>query len=201
MPIDPQKFFFPLTIVASVAGVWLLLRGSNSGQVTVPNSASSGVPATYTESGVVQPVVYEVPESPTPTGVSPATVLSDPYATNPGGTPNNGTPAYLSYAQPPQNNVVKGALLSQQSTPSSSPTGCSCKKSSCSSGCGNAGKSASYVDGNQTTPLASSRGAQLVLSGHNWLESAAQNINGYNASLSSPAVPTLTSTPASASLD
>jgi hypothetical protein len=178
-----QKLVFPLMVFAAVIAVYIFFRqqGSANTTVTYPSTASSGVPASYTGAGVVQPVTYSVPaQAANPNNV---VVLSNPYNTNPGGSPIQ-TPAYLS------GNLGAGNLLNNApvTNPNATPAancGCGSGCGSCANQCGatgSGGTSANFGDGVGTTQMYTTRKNQIAASdAQSWLPGAVQNLNSYLA--------------------
>lgn len=188
-----EKLFLPLTVFAAVIAVYLAFRGTGNTNPasTIPNTASSGVPATYSSGGVVQPVNYDVPSI--ATSPNPLVLLSQPSNPNPqGNSQSDGStgPAYLTFNQGP------GKDLSKTKPPITATTmtcsGCSGGCQSCANQCN---QSNAFPDGSGNTKLSSSRTRQLAQSTPgDWLKSAIDNTNAYLAlEGNAPAIPTLTS--------
>lgn len=188
-----EKVFLPLMVFAAVITVYLLFRKSGGvPSALTPNTSSSGVPATYSNSGVVQPATYNVPPI-VPLG-NPNLISLNPSSNSP--TSQNGdtsVPAYLTYNMSPGNDLNKQPTydISKQST-----CGCSgCKQTTC-----NTCKSAySFTDG--TTKLSPSKSKLIRNAPDSQLRRLNANLIDYANTESSSTIPTLTSTQASGSLE
>lgn len=169
-----EKLFLPLTIFAAVIGVYVFFRRSGGAQtITAPSTGASGVPESYTSQGQVQPVNYQVPG--VASDPSPLVVLSDPFSSNPGGTPIP-TPSYLSY------NLGPGNLLNTApdvTIPPDANCGCGSCGATCANQCGNIN---SFPDGSGNVPLSTTRARQLAASKPGtWQPEAIKNLNAYFA--------------------
>jgi len=151
-----EKLFLPLFVFAAVVTVYLLFKNQENlpTQVVVPNTASSGVPSSYTQSGVVQPAVYNVPPISAVSTPPPTLLSSNPQSVAPAGGGPQQVPAYLTFNLGPQSDLNKQPASQGAATTSSGCGGCSGKKTK---QCVTCKSKNSFTDGNSPTPMASSR--------------------------------------------
>jgi hypothetical protein len=158
-----EKFFLPLTVVAAVAGVWALFRSGdkNIGALT-PNPSSGGVPASYSASGTVQPVSYNVPA----VALQPSaiTLLSNPWD-------SGSVPSYLTFNQPPQADINKLVNLPH----TEAKAGCGCNS------CDPCAGATNLFDATGGTKLSSSRSRQIDAEPTAWIDRARSNVNAWLA--------------------
>jgi hypothetical protein len=178
MKFSPEKLFLPLAVVAAVIAVYTFFRKAGGSQtLTTPNPGPSGVPASYSAGGVVQPVNYTVPA--VPDNPSPAIILANPFSANPGGS-TIPTPPYLAYNLGPGNllNTAPDTSMIPPTSHCGCDSGASCANQ-CSSQCGSFN---SFPDGAGTTKLSTTRGRQLAASSPGtWQPAQVANLNAYLA--------------------
>jgi len=178
-----ERLFFPLTVFAAVVGVYVFFRSQNTAvQAVTPNTASSGVPASYTASGVVQPATFDVPALTMFPNAN--TVLKQPTNPNPNGpslTADGLPPAYLTFNLGPRSDLNKAAQPVNTDSPGAGGGGCGCggckEKQSCRNQCN---QSNAFPDGGGNSKLASSGRRLVALSNpDSWLPNSRNNAESY----------------------
>lgn len=173
--MKPEKFFFPLMVVAAVVGIWAIFRKPATVTTqTQPSAAPSGIPNYATES----PTSYNVQ---TPQlGNAPALVyLQNPMSNNPAAKVQpDKPPTYLAFNFGPSHDLTKvpdSNLHQEQEAAQGKSTGCGgCQSNSCNSCDQNKN---TFPDGQGRTALASSHRAQIVNAPRSFLEIAQANLS------------------------
>lgn len=193
--MEIQKLFLPLSVVASAIAVYVFIRNGNPNQQTLtPNTASSGVPASYTLSGVATPASYQLDQVSIPTNPTPAQTSAAPSSSNPGGGNSSSIPPYLTFNfWPTPTATLPGGSASQPAT--------ACCGSGKSSPCSSNQIGSGYMDGGGTKLAASSTQQTTGATSDAFIQSWGANVAAYAAMETGPQIPSLTSTSQSGSLE
>jgi hypothetical protein len=180
---NPEKIFYPLTVVAAIVGIWYFFSKSGNSvgaQNTVTSAGPSGLEGQLAPIGQVLAQPLQAPP-----GIQYIiNAAKDPQSTNPGAPdPQTGPPNYLTYNLGP--NLVLSKSLDLAASQELDRVQKAAKKGGCGGSCGGCSKSTTCISPcNETNSrFTDGRGACMVTQPDvpkTWIDKAVANFYSFD---------------------